>query len=156
MKNEHSLNVHVSRYHNAGSVPSAVPCPVCRKTYSNQYSLRTHMHIQAQMLSTDIINVKAKIPPLSYILVQKSASWVLLESFCASAQGPIVSSGWEEAWSTSQAGRPWNICLDPFPTHVGPHGPPGHPHTRTAPPKGPSGQRIYPWSQCTQNKLSLP
>jgi len=46
MKNEHSLNVHVSRYHNAGSVPSAVPCPVCRKTYSNQYSLRTHMHIQ--------------------------------------------------------------------------------------------------------------
>ena len=68
MKNEHSLNVHVSRYHNAGSVPSAVPCPVCRKTYSNQYSLRTHMHIQAQLLSTDMSNIKAKVPPFSNFL----------------------------------------------------------------------------------------
>ena len=64
MKNEHSLNVHVSRYHNAGSVPSAVPCPVCRKTYSNQYSLRTHMHIQAQLLSTDILKILSKSPSL--------------------------------------------------------------------------------------------
>jgi hypothetical protein len=48
MKNEHSLNVHVSRYHNQSSMPSAALCPVCRKTYSNQYSLRTHMHLQAQ------------------------------------------------------------------------------------------------------------
>ena len=72
MKNEHSLNVHVSRYHNAGSVPSAVPCPVCRKTYSNQYSLRTHMHIQAQLLSTDIFNIiKAKSPSLVSFLDAK-------------------------------------------------------------------------------------
>ena len=72
MKNEHSLNVHVSRYHNAGSVPSAVPCPVCRKTYSNQYSLRTHMHIQAQLLSTDFFNIiKAKSPSLVSFLDAK-------------------------------------------------------------------------------------
>ena len=47
MKNEHSLNVHISRYHNQDSVPTQTICPVCSKTYSNQYSLRTHMHLQA-------------------------------------------------------------------------------------------------------------
>ena len=47
MKNEHSLNVHISRYHNQDSVPTQTLCPVCSKTYSNQYSLRTHMHLQA-------------------------------------------------------------------------------------------------------------
>ena len=54
MKNEHSLNVHVSRYHKTSSANSATNCPVCRKTYSNQYSLRTHMHLQAQKLSTNL------------------------------------------------------------------------------------------------------
>ena len=46
MKNEHSLNVHISRYHNQACVPVQAVCPVCSKTYSNQYSLRTHMHLQ--------------------------------------------------------------------------------------------------------------
>ena len=85
MKNEHSLNVHVSRYHNAGSVPSAVPCPVCRKTYSNQYSLRTHMHIQAQMLSKGVsFNIptlfepKSPSPPKPLFLCAKAC---LLSSF---------------------------------------------------------------------------
>ena len=47
MKNEHSLNVHISRYHNQDCAPVQTICPVCSKTYSNQYSLRTHMHLQA-------------------------------------------------------------------------------------------------------------
>ena len=46
MKNEHSLNVHISRYHNEGGAPPQAVCPVCNKVYSNQYSLRTHMHLQ--------------------------------------------------------------------------------------------------------------
>ena len=48
MKNEHSLNVHISRYHNQAHQPTQAVCPVCNKTYSNQYSLRTHMHLQAR------------------------------------------------------------------------------------------------------------
>ena len=52
MKNEHSLNVHISRYHNQACVPAQTVCPVCSKTYSNQYSLRTHMHLQAPADST--------------------------------------------------------------------------------------------------------
>ena len=51
MKNEHSLNVHISRYHNQACVPAQAVCPVCNKTYSNQYSLRTHMHLQAAGLT---------------------------------------------------------------------------------------------------------
>ena len=47
MKNEHSLSVHISRYHNDKCAPTQALCPVCRKVYSNQYSLRTHMHLQA-------------------------------------------------------------------------------------------------------------
>ena len=46
MKNEHSLSVHISRYHNDKCAPTQALCPVCRKVYSNQYSLRTHMHLQ--------------------------------------------------------------------------------------------------------------
>ena len=65
MKNEHSLSVHVSRYHNTASVPSAQPCPVCGKTYSNQYSLRTHMHLQARKLST---NMSSNIPFIPFQL----------------------------------------------------------------------------------------
>jgi len=46
LKNGHSLNVHISRYHNTDSTPTEVSCPVCEKKYGNKYSLRTHMHLQ--------------------------------------------------------------------------------------------------------------
>ena len=46
MKNDHSLSVHISRYHNDKCAPTQALCPVCCKVYSNQYSLRTHMHLQ--------------------------------------------------------------------------------------------------------------
>ena len=52
MKNEHSLSVHISRYHNDKCAPTQALCPVCRKVYSNQYSLRTHMHLQAAQHNT--------------------------------------------------------------------------------------------------------
>ena len=52
MKNEHSLSVHISRYHNDKCAPTKALCPVCRKVYSNQYSLRTHMHLQAAQHNT--------------------------------------------------------------------------------------------------------
>ena len=46
MKNTHSLNVHISRYHNESDPASVeVKCPVCERVYGNKYSLRTHMHI---------------------------------------------------------------------------------------------------------------
>ncbi|XP_059088640.1 protein abrupt-like isoform X1 [Tigriopus californicus] len=46
MKNAHSLNVHISRYHNESSESSVeVICPVCERKYGNKYSLRTHMHL---------------------------------------------------------------------------------------------------------------
>ena len=63
MKNEHSLNVHISRYHNQGQAPAQAMCPVCNKIYSNQYSLRTHMHLQAthHMTYCQITNYYAKI-----------------------------------------------------------------------------------------------
>ena len=46
MKKPHSLNVHISRYHNDNS-PSTIEviCPVCERKYGNKYSLRTHMHL---------------------------------------------------------------------------------------------------------------
>ena len=52
MKNEHSLSVHISRYHNDKCAPTQALCPVCHKVYSNQYSLRTHMHLQAAQHNT--------------------------------------------------------------------------------------------------------
>ena len=67
MKNEHSLNVHISRYHNQAHQPTQAVCPVCNKTYSNQYSLRTHMHLQARAphivtRATRVINPFHQLP----------------------------------------------------------------------------------------------
>ena len=64
MKNEHSLNVHISRYHNLACVPAQAVCPVCNKTYSNQYSLRTHMHLQAAGLTLTFLQ-QNNLSPLS-------------------------------------------------------------------------------------------
>ena len=64
MKNEHSLNVHISRYHNLACVPAQAVCPVCNKTYSNQYSLRTHMHLQAAGLTLTFLQ-QNNLSPIS-------------------------------------------------------------------------------------------
>ena len=46
LKNVHSLNVHISRYHSTSNESSVeVICPVCDRKYGNKYSLRTHMHL---------------------------------------------------------------------------------------------------------------
>ena len=46
LKNIHSLNVHISRYHSETNESSIeVICPVCERKYGNKYSLRTHMHL---------------------------------------------------------------------------------------------------------------
>ena len=46
LKNVHSLNVHISRYHSETNESSIeVICPVCERKYGNKYSLRTHMHL---------------------------------------------------------------------------------------------------------------
>ena len=69
MKNEHSLNVHISRYHNQDSVPAQTVCPVCSKTYSNQYSLRTHMHLQADDTTLNLTNQTPSIKPSARFLI---------------------------------------------------------------------------------------
>lgn len=46
LKNVHSLNVHISRYHSETNDNNVeVICPVCERKYGNKYSLRTHMHL---------------------------------------------------------------------------------------------------------------
>ena len=69
MKNEHSLNVHISRYHNQDCVPAQTVCPVCSKIYSNQYSLRTHMHLQADDTTLTLTNQMPSIKPSASFLI---------------------------------------------------------------------------------------
>ena len=98
MKNEHSLNVHISRYHNLACVPAQAVCPVCSKTYSNQYSLRTHMHLQAAGLTLTFHqqnNLFLSPPNLGLWFIFKI--WILKNlKFLSPAQRSIVSSGSEE------------------------------------------------------------